>query len=129
MEELFVENFFKQHRHERASGEGFQENVYQENRRVEDSVTPFDHSLSKGKEQTIHQKKSDLMLDMGIFLRRLENEIEREYADFADYRFIFNRIRTAFKQNSVEGVIEQLDNLEELLDLALPSLFLKKSLI
>ncbi|MBA2368459.1 MAG: hypothetical protein H0V82_05480 [Candidatus Protochlamydia sp.] len=116
MDELFVENFSKRRSPERAITRDLDQIFFKET--IQDPIITLDL-----------QNKSALMLDIGIFLSRLENEIERQYADFADYRFFFNRIRTAFKQNSVEGVFEQLDSLEELLDLALPSLLIKKNLV
>lgn len=117
MEELFFENFHKNHQHENAISMDLEKINYQ------------DLAANQGNDQKIQQRNSDLMLDMGIFLRRLELEVEKEYADFADYRFIFKKIRATFKQNSIEGVIELLDNLEELLDLGLPYLSIKKNLI
>src|SRR5215207_7577262 len=101
MEELYAENFSKQYQHERAGD--LDQNFHRETLRVQEPENNFDLSISQKNDQNISQKNS-LLLDMSIFLSRLENEIERQYADFADYRFIFNKIRTAFKQNSVEGV-------------------------
>lgn len=120
MEELFVENFFKQHQHERTTF-GLAESSLKEKINVENLTVSQDSQKSD-------QKNSDLLLDLAIFLDRLEKEVEVNYADFADYRVIFNKIRTIIKQNSVEGIIEILDHLEELLDLGIPSLIMKKNL-
>jgi hypothetical protein len=129
MEELFVENFSRQRQHERPPpSRDFDENLHKEKMTVEDPQNIFDLSISQNNDPKFDRKNSDRLLDMSIYLDRLEKEIEGGYADFADYRFIFNKIRTAFKQNSVEGVIELLNHLEELLDLGIPSLIMKKNL-
>lgn len=129
MEELFVENFSRQRQHERQPpSRNFDEEFHQKKISVADPLNVFDLSVPQNNDQKFDRKSSDILIDMGIYLDRLEREIENGYADFADYRFTFNKIRSAFKQNSVEGVTELLDHLEELLDLGIPSLILKKNL-
>lgn len=129
MEELFVENFFRQRQQERVPPpRDFDENFHKEKMTVKNPQNIFDLSISQNNDQKFDRKSSDILVDMSIYLDRLEKEIEGGYVDFADYRFTFNKIRSTFKQNSVEGVIELLDHLEELLDLGIPSLILKKNL-
>lgn len=111
VEELFIENFFN--RNQAKSVEAF----------------PLENSNER-KLEPLHEKfsqqNSSSTLDMLIFLDRLELEIEKEYLDFADYRCLFNKIRTEFKKNSVNGVLNLLNDLEDLLDLGVASLALKK---
>lgn len=109
MEELYVENFATQ------------------DRKVELVVKPVS-SNSALESQNAPKASSDIILDMVTFLDRLEKEIEKEYFDFDDYQFIFEEIRVALKNRSIEGVPELLDELEELLDLGLPSIILKKGI-
>lgn len=136
MEELFIENFSKQQKYSQPVIKNFgemdkeellAENFYKQEKHTQ-TVSNLNSAPSEIEDQNFPKKDDISMLEMVTFLDRLEKEIEKEYLDFADYRFIFNKIRTEFKKKSVKEVIELLDNLEELLDLGLPSIILKKNL-
>ena len=109
MEELYVENFSK---HEDRS------------QPVSDAASALPSEIERNNHLP---QKTDILFEMGAFLDRLEKEIEKEYLDFADYRFTFSKIRKELKKESVEGVLELLDKLEELLDLGLPSIILRRN--
>jgi hypothetical protein len=128
MEELFVENFFKLHQHKNPNSGNFDDHFHHQKINTPSPQQTFELSVSQNNDQKIDRKNNDALLDMSICLDRLQKEIEGQYVDFADYRFIFNKIRASFKQNNIDGVIELLDDLEELLDLGMPSLIVKKNL-
>lgn len=109
MEDLYVENFSKHEDHSQP---------------VSDMTSVLPSEIVRN--NNLPQKK-DILFEMSAFLDRLEKEIEKEYLDFADYRFTFNKIRKELKKESVEGVVELLDKLEELLDLGLPSIILRRN--
>lgn len=65
---------------------------------------------------------------MLFYLDQLEKDITNEYKDFTDFRFIFDKIKKKLKAKNVDGILDLLVDLEELLDIGLPTIILKKSL-
>lgn len=106
MEELYVETFSRQAK------------------TLEPVVSPV---LSLEKELS-PIKSQDCLIEMALLLDRLEKEIEKECSDFKDYQFIFSGLREQINQKKIEEIFPLLDDLEELLDLGLPNLILKKDL-
>lgn len=107
MEELYVENFSK--------------NVHAST--IIDTVLP-----SEIKNLQNPKKSEDFLIDLTVCLNRLEKEIERQYVDFKDYRFIFSNLKEKIKRRNIQEIIPLLDELEELLDLSLEDILLKKDL-
>ncbi|MCE2983459.1 MAG: hypothetical protein LW832_07830 [Parachlamydia sp.] len=99
MDELIVENFFRRQKSETAI------------------LSQEPSALAEN-----FQEITDIPYEMGLYLDRLEKEVETHYKEYADYQCIFHKIRLTLKHNSVEGIIELLDHLEELLDLGAPTL-------
>ena len=81
--------------------------------------------------QSIVEEKSNEIVEstsqMIQLLDRLEREITLDYKDFTDFRFLFEKMRKVLKKKSVEGILDWLAELEELLDLGVPSILLKNS--
>jgi hypothetical protein len=67
----------------------------------------------------------DFGYQMSYYLDRLEREITKEYEDFSDFRFVFDRIKKKIKAQEIKDISFDLDTLEELLDVDLPMLNLK----
>lgn len=109
MEELYIENFAKP-------------------RLVSQQITAVSANKIEVVSQNLSLKNDDILVDMFALLDRLEKEIEKLYPDYADYRFILNKIREKLKNKNLEGIISFLDNLEQLLDIGLPAIILKKDL-
>lgn len=107
MEELDVENFSK--------------NVHAST--LIDTVLP-----PEIKNPRAAKKSEDFLLDLMVCLNRLEKEIEKEYVNFKDYRFIFSNLKEKIKLRNIQKIIPLLDELEELLDLSLQAILLKKDL-
>ncbi len=108
MEELYVEKFSKS---------------VQPSQGVLDTILP-----SEIKNPQTPKKSEDFLIDLGVCLNRLEKEIEKQYIDFKDYRFIFSNLKEKIKRRDIQEIFPLLDDLEELLDLSLPSILLKKDL-
>ena len=63
---------------------------------------------------------------MHFYLDQLEKEITDQYQDFTDFRFIFDRIKKKIKEKKVDGILDILNDLEELFDISLSTLLLNK---
>lgn len=108
MEDLYVENFSKQ---AKASRDALK------------SIVPSEIEHS----ETL-KKSDDFLIDLSLCIERLEKEIEKQYMDYQDYRFIFRDLKEKIKQKKIPEIFPLLDDLEELLDLDLPAIQLKKNL-
>ena len=106
MEELYIENF----------------SIKKIKTQSLENTSAQSIALEKPKEfdQSTHQ--------MIAFLDQLEREITHDYKDFTDFRFLFEKIRKTLKKNSVEGILDWLADLEELLDLGVPSILHNKKM-
>lgn len=51
-------------------------------------------------------------------LDQLEIEVKEKHQDFADFNFLFDKIRKKLKAKTIKGIDEDLTNLEELLEVS-----------
>lgn len=65
---------------------------------------------------------------MLMYLDRLEKEISLEYEGSANFHFLFEKIKKKLKEQDFVAIQAHLNDLEELLDVNLPTMLLKQAL-
>jgi hypothetical protein len=55
---------------------------------------------------------------MSFYVEQLEKAIFRDCANFSDFHFILEKIKTKLNQKNTEGIAALLEELEDLLDLS-----------
>lgn len=103
--------------------------LYVESFSVKERISQAEEVKNKTIIESIPVESHEFNGQMQLYLDRLEREIDKEYRNFANFHFIFDKIRANLKKGDLLAIQVLLTDLEELLDIGLPAVLMRKLLV